>query len=85
MPTRFLLLLLALVRVPRSPALAAPERWEAVSKTAMAITGNVRFSPNRITFQKGKFLALAPAGTIAGSRSARVKFHVTVLGREIEC
>jgi hypothetical protein len=65
MPIRFLLSLLACALVAQSPALAAsPEQWEAVSTTAMAITGNVRFSPDRITFQNGKFLALAPAGAI---------------------
>jgi hypothetical protein len=65
MPIRFLLLLLSLVLAARSPALAAaPEQWEAVSTTAMAITGNVRFSPDRITFQNGKFLPLEPAGIV---------------------
>jgi hypothetical protein len=65
MPIRFLLSLLACALVAQSPALAAsPEQWEAVSTTAMAITGNVRFSPDRITFQNGKFLAFAPAGAI---------------------
>ena len=48
----------------RSPALAAPEQWEAVNKMAMAITGNVRFSPNRITCQNGKFLAVTPARSL---------------------
>ena len=65
MPIRFVLALLFLAIV--APALAAaPEQWEAVSKTAMAITGNVRFSPDRITFGNGKSLPLAPAGDISG-------------------
>ena len=58
-------LLLSLTFAFAAPALAAsPEQWEAVSTTAMSITGNVRFSPDRITFQNGKSLALAPAGTM---------------------
>jgi hypothetical protein len=66
MPIRFLLSLLACALVAQSPAVAAsPEQCEAVSTTAMAITGKVRFSPDRITFQNGKFLPLAPAGRIA--------------------
>ena len=57
--------LLALVLAARSPALAAsPEQWEAVSTTASSITGNVRFSPDRITFQNGKSLPLEPAGVV---------------------
>jgi len=56
-------LLLSLTFAFAVPALAAsPEQWEAVSTTAMSITGNVRFSPDRITFQNGKSLALARAG-----------------------
>jgi hypothetical protein len=47
-------------------AAAAGEHWEAVSTTAMAITGDVTLSPDRITFANGKFLALAPAGTAPG-------------------
>jgi hypothetical protein len=65
--TNRLLLLLSLVLVlsARSPALAAsPEQWEAVSTTALSITGNIRFSPDRITFQNGKFLPLEPAGVV---------------------
>src|SRR6516162_8095798 len=58
-------LLLSLTFAFAAPALAAsPEQWEAVSTAAMSITGNVRFSPDRITFQNGKSLALAPAGTM---------------------
>ena len=52
---------------PRGPvsALAAPpEQWEAVSTTALSITGNVRFSTDRITFQNGKLLPLEPAGIV---------------------
>jgi hypothetical protein len=44
-------------------AAQAGEKWEAVSTTALAITGNVTFSPDRITFGNGKSLPLALAGT----------------------
>jgi len=40
------------------------EHWEAVSTTAMAITGDVTFSPDRITFGNGKSLPLATSGTM---------------------
>jgi hypothetical protein len=65
---RFRLLLLALAAGPllnQSPAWAGSpgEKWEAVSNTAMAITGDLTFSPGRITFGNGKSLPLAPAGT----------------------
>jgi len=59
---------LSLLAFAQSPALAASlEQWEAVSRTAMAVTGTVQFSADRITFQNGKFLPLAPAGTITVS------------------
>ncbi|MGH6843688.1 MAG: hypothetical protein ACRECU_02990, partial [Methylocella sp.] len=35
-----------------------PEKWSATSHTAMAITGDVRFSPSKITFENGKALPL---------------------------
>jgi hypothetical protein len=41
---------------------AAAEQWEATSTTAISITGNVTFAPNRITFQNGASLPLAPVG-----------------------
>jgi hypothetical protein len=59
-PTLALTLLLA-VSCPW--AAAAGEHWEAVSTTAMSITGDVTFSPDRITFGNGKSLPLAAAGT----------------------
>src|SRR5215469_7291256 len=62
LPIRFLLLSLTFAFAVPARA-ASPEQWEAVSTTAMSITGN-RFSPDRITFQNGQSLALARAGTI---------------------
>jgi hypothetical protein len=62
------LLLLALAAGPlmnQSPAwaaVAAGEHWEAVSTTAISITGDVTFSPGRIAFGNGKSLPLAAAG-----------------------
>ena len=61
----------ALLAIAAFPALAAaPEPWEAVSTTALAITGNVRVSPDRITFQNGKSLPLAAAGIVPQFREA---------------
>ncbi len=45
---------------------AVPERWAAASTTAMSITGDVTFAPDKIRFQNGQSLSLAPAGSIAG-------------------
>jgi hypothetical protein len=64
-----------------SPAGAA-EHWTAYSKTAESITGNVTFSPDRITFGNGKSLPLAVAGTVAGfetlgRRGQSTRFRVT--------
>jgi hypothetical protein len=47
-------------------AASPSERWAAYSNTAISITGDVTFSPDRITFGNGKSLPLAPAGTIPG-------------------
>lgn len=46
-----------------TPASAQAERWEPAGSTAEALTGTVKFSPSRITFQNGKSLALSQAGT----------------------
>ena len=59
-----LALLLLAVAAPALALAATPEQWEAVSNTAMAITGNVRLSPDRITFQNGQPLPLVSAGTL---------------------
>lgn len=44
---------------------AAAEQWEATSTIAMAITGNVTLSPDRITFQNGASLPLTLVGHAA--------------------
>jgi hypothetical protein len=66
---RFRAILLALpwtaIVAPASVwAASVGEKWEAVSTTAMAITGDLIFSPDRITFGNGKSLPLAPFGTV---------------------
>lgn len=58
------ILALAVVAVPAGAD--AAERWQAVSRNATAVTGDVLFSPDRIAFKGGKSLALTPAGTIPG-------------------
>jgi hypothetical protein len=68
-------------------AAAAGEHWEAVSTTAMAITGDVTFSPDRITFGNGKFLPLAAAGTAPGfdwsGKKTATLYRVTAPGNPI--
>jgi hypothetical protein len=58
------LALALLLGVSGAWAAAAGEHWEAVSTTAMAITGDVTFSPERITFGNGNSLPLATSGTM---------------------
>jgi hypothetical protein len=55
-----------LLQAQTSKAAQAPEHWSAYSKTAEAITGDVTFTSQRITFSNDKSLPLAPAGTIPG-------------------
>jgi hypothetical protein len=45
---------LLLVLATATPTPGPPQHWEAVSKTAMSITGDVVFTPSRITFANGK-------------------------------
>jgi hypothetical protein len=74
--------LTALVAQSSAWAAAAGEQWTAYSKTAVAITGNITFSSDRVTFGDGKSLPLAPAGavpdflTLWGKRNASL-FRVT--------
>lgn len=41
---------------------AAPQHWQALSTTAMSITGDVTLTPTRMTFSGGKYLNVAYAG-----------------------
>jgi hypothetical protein len=43
-------------------AQAKSSKWEAASTTALAITGNIRVSADRITFANGAHIGLAPVG-----------------------
>ena len=44
----------------RCAAAVAPEYWTALSRTAMAITGDVRFTPAQIVFQNRRAMKIAP-------------------------
>ncbi len=41
---------------------SAAEKWEAVSTTAMSITGNIAVEEEKITFENGESLDLRPVG-----------------------
>jgi hypothetical protein len=41
---------------------SAPQGWTPVSRTAQATTGRVTLAPDKITFQNGSSLPLAPGG-----------------------
>ncbi|NOG71038.1 hypothetical protein [Roseicella sp. DB1501] len=65
-----------------------PERWEPDSTTARAITGQVSFTPERITFGSRASLALEPAGEAAdfmvdGQRVSATFYKVTVPGNPV--
>lgn len=64
MPMRTTATILALAAAAVPASASAAERWQAVSRTATSITGDVLFSSERIVFKGGKSLMLAPAGTI---------------------
>lgn len=52
--------LVALQAVAQTPA---GEKWDPAGRAAEAFTGSVIVSPKKITFQNGKSMALAAAGT----------------------
>jgi len=45
---------------------AQPERWVASSATAIAITGNVRYSPTTLSFSTGRQLSIAYLKDVSG-------------------
>lgn len=67
---RALLLALAGALLALGPAVAAdaPEHWSATSTTSMAVTGNVTFAPDKVTFQDGRSLPLSLVGHVSGFR-----------------
>ncbi|MBV8368508.1 MAG: hypothetical protein JO036_06180 [Candidatus Eremiobacteraeota bacterium] len=54
---------------------AAAEHWTAVSQTAMAITGDVRFTPVRIVFQNGRAMPIAPIARPRGFPAAATQLY----------
>ena len=60
--------LAAAALLTNASAWAAPagDLWKAYSMTAISITGDVTFAPDKITFGNGKSLPLAPAGSVPG-------------------
>ncbi len=59
----------------RCVAAAAPEHWTAVSQTAMAITGDVRFTPARIVFQNGRAMRIAAMPRPRGFPAAATQLY----------
>jgi hypothetical protein len=58
-----------------APPSIATTHWQAMSTTAMSITGDVTLSGHRITFANGEFLDLQPVEQDAASR--QTLFRVT--------
>src|SRR3546814_11865309 len=61
---RFILPLLLIASAYPATAGGLIETWTAASNTASSITGDVRFSGDKITFQNGKSLPLQKAGSV---------------------
>ena len=57
-----LTLFIALAATLASTTPATPQKWVAVSNTAMSITGDVISTPSRLTFANGKSLAVQFVG-----------------------
>ncbi len=60
-----------LLALPCAASAAVPDLhtgdWAAMSRTAAAITGDVKVTADSITFGNGDKLALTPAGTVSGA------------------
>src|SRR3546814_14118418 len=63
---RFILPLLLIASAYQATAGGLIETWTAASTTASSITGDVRFSGDKITFQNGKSLPLQKVGSVTG-------------------
>lgn len=76
---RVLLALVGSVPAP-GPSLAAdaPEHWSATSTTALSVTGNVTFAPDKITFQNGRSLRLRLVGREAGFKESGETVDATI-------
>src|SRR3546814_2204177 len=61
---RFILPLLLIASAYPATAGGLIETWTAASTTASSITGDVRFSGDKITFQDGKSLPLQKVGSV---------------------
>jgi hypothetical protein len=59
----------------QSAAAITPEHWTATSRTAMAITGDVRFTPARIVFQNGRAIRIAPIPRPRGFPAAATQLY----------
>ncbi len=67
MPRRFVGALLLLSSfAPGASSAAQPERWVATSTTAIAITGDVRYSPTTLSFSGGRQLSIAYLKDVSG-------------------
>lgn len=52
---------------PALPSGIGPQRWIAVSTTATSITGDVRFTPQALTFSTGTRLSIAYVKRVGGA------------------
>lgn len=59
----------ALQLMAMAPTVAAAETWQPFSRTATAITGQVEFAPDRITFGNGKSMPLTRIGLRSSFKS----------------
>jgi hypothetical protein len=62
----------------RSAAAAPPEHWTAVSQTAMAITGDMRFTPAQMVFQNGVGMRIVPMSRPRGFPATATQLYRVV-------
>jgi hypothetical protein len=61
------------------PSLAAGvEHWQATGETAISVTGNVTFAPDKIQFQNGQSLPLKVIGAVSDFKAAGESVAATV-------
>jgi hypothetical protein len=54
------------------------ERWQATSTTALSVTGDIAFAPDKMQFQNGQSLSLAIIGHLSGFEAMGETVDATV-------
>jgi hypothetical protein len=62
---------------------AGPQHWQALSTTAMAVTGDVTMTPARMSFSDGKYLNVAYAGSGRDGKKTVWFYRITTVHQPI--